>query len=474
MRGVPFVILYLLGSLVSKAVAQGVDSLKVFTIDEYMMQIAVHHPVAKGANQLSEQARQEITLARGSFDPVAASKFYKKEFKGKDYYTLWDNVLKVPLWIGELKAGYERNVGANVNAENITPSEGLNYVGISVPIVQGLLIDERRATLQLARQAQELQEAERAKIINKLLFDAAKAYWDWAYSYRRWQQLQESYQLAVVRWQGIKERVEQGDLAAIDAVEAETEALNRLALLKQAQVESKNAALMASNFMWGENNTPLEIPESVRPSLEGTQIEPVTSEELQQLVASAQENHPDIAKLQVKLRQLDIERRFSQNKLLPKLNLEYNLIGPRGTIGGRWLEDTYMTNNYKMGASFSFPLFLREERAKLQITRLKINATNFQISQTSRENQNQLQAAYNERQQLEEQIVLQEQIIANASRLLAGELQRFEIGESSVFLVNTREATLLNQQIKLYELRAKYGKAKYQLQWAAGNLAPER
>ncbi|KAA3437743.1 TolC family protein [Rufibacter hautae] len=447
------------------------DTTAVFTIQDLMGQMVVHHPVARQAQQLSEQALQEIRMARGAFDPVLASKYYNKELGGKNYFTLWDNVLKVPLWVGELKAGYERNSGVNVNGENITPPQGLNYVGISVPLGQGLLIDERRATLLQAKQAQELAEADRVKNINKLLFEAAKAYWDWAYAYQRWQLLAQGYQLAQVRLQAVKERVKQGDLAAIDSVEAKIEVQNRLALLGQARVESQNAALMVTNFLWGENNTPLEIPSGVVPSLKGTAIEPISPGELTDMLTNAQERHPEVTKLLVKLRQLEVERRFSQNKLLPKLNLEYNLIGSGGSLGSQWLEGSYASNNFKLGASFSVPILLRQERGKLQVTRLKINAAHLQLKQTSRENQNQVQAAYNERQLLEEQIVLQEQIIANNTLLRNGEQQRFENGESSLFLINTREMNLLTQQIKLLELKSKYGKAKYYLQWAAGNLA---
>ncbi|WP_181309033.1 TolC family protein [Rufibacter sp. XAAS-G3-1] len=451
--------------------AQANDTTSVFTIDDMMGQIAVHHPVARQAHQLSEQVRQEIRMARGAFDPVLASKYYNKELSGKHYYTLWDNVLKVPLWVGDLKAGYERNRGANVNGENITPSQGLNYVGISVPLGQGLLIDERRATLLQARQAQELAEAERAKLINKLIFEAAKVYWDWSYAYHRVVLLEQGYQLAQVRAEAVKERVRQGDLAAIDSVEAQMEVQNRLAMLNLVRVESQNAALLVSNFLWGEDNTPLEIPKGVSPSLYGTDLQPLSSNELSALLTNAQERHPDIAKLNVKLRQLEVDRRFTQNKLLPKLNLEYNIIGYGGSMGARWMEGSYPTENYKMGASFSMPIFLRQERGKLQLTRLKISATHFELQQTSRENLNLVQAAFNERQMLEDQIALQERIIANTALMRNGEQQRFESGESSLFLLNTREMNLLNQQVKLYELKTKYGKAKYYLQWASGNLA---
>ncbi|WP_345169107.1 TolC family protein [Nibribacter koreensis] len=446
------------------------DSTAVFTIQDLINQMALHHPVARQANQLSEQARQELRMARGVFDPVAASKFYQKELGGKNYYTLWDNVLKVPLWIGEVKAGYERNQGANVNPENVTSSQGLQYVGLSVPIGQGLLIDERRATLQQAKQALALAEADRVKNINKLLLEATKAYWDWANAYHRGQLLAQGLQLANVRLQAVKERVKEGDLAAIDSVEAQIEVQNRQALLAQAQLESQNAALLVSNYLWGENNTPLELPAQVTPSLQGTELEPLAAQDVAVLLDQARERHPEVMKLQIKLRQLDIERRFTQNKLLPKLNLEYNVIGTGGTAGEQWLQERYLSDNYKLGASFSVPLFLRQERGKLQITRLKINATQLELAQTTRESLNLVQASYNERKQLEEQIQLQEQIIRNSELLQRGEQERFENGESSLFLVNTREANLLSQQIKLYELKTKYAKAKYYLQWAAGDL----
>ncbi|WP_210487480.1 TolC family protein [Rufibacter aurantiacus] len=455
----------------SHAAAQEADSTAVFTIRDLMEQLVVHHPVARQAQQLTEQARQEVRMARGVFDPVLASKYYNKELSGKNYFTLWDNVLKVPLWVGELKAGYERNSGVNVNGENITPPSGLSYFGVSMPLGQGLLIDERRATLLQARQAQDLAEADRVKMINKLLLEAAKAYWDWAATYERWQLLEQGFQLAQVRFQAVKERVIQGDLAAIDSVEAKIEVQNRLALLQQARTEYQNAALVVSNFLWGENATPLEIPENIRPSLLGTETEPLTSDALSELLATAREQHPEVQKLEIKTRQLEVERRFTQNKLLPKLNLEYNLIGPGNSLSGQWLEGGYASNNFKVGASFSVPIFLRQERGKLQVTRLKLNATHLELQQTTRENLNLVQAAYNERQMLEDQITLQEQIIANSTLMRNGEQQRFENGESSLFLINTRESNLINQQIKLYELKAKYGKAKYYLQWAAGSLS---
>ena len=76
-------------------------------------------------------------------------------------------------------------------------------------------------------------------------------------------------------------------------------------------------------------------------------------------------------------------------------------------------------------------------------------------------------------QALEEQIRLQEQMVENAETLRNGEVVRFENGESSLFLVNAREVKLMESQLKLYALRAKYAKAKTMLYWSAGEIPVE-
>jgi outer membrane protein TolC len=117
------------------------------------------------------------------------------------------------------------------------------------------------------------------------------------------------------------------------------------------------------------------------------------------------------------------------------------------------------------------PLFLREERGKLQLTKAKQQANSLELVQTAREVENNLLAAYNEWQSLEEQIRFQEQMVANANTLRNGEVTRFQNGESSLFLVNSREMKLVEAQVKLYSLITKYAKAKTLLYWSAGQIA---
>jgi outer membrane protein TolC len=66
----------------------------------------------------------------------------------------------------------------------------------------------------------------------------------------------------------------------------------------------------------------------------------------------------------------------------------------------------------------------------------------------------------NEWQALVGQLRMQAQAVENYQRLRDGEQIRFENGESTVFLLNSREASLVNARLKLAELQAKYGQVQ--------------
>lgn len=467
-------LLLCLTGIARPGVAQKTDSVQVLTMHALYEQVLAHHPLAAQAALLARQADQELRMARGGFDPVIDSKYGEKQFSDKEYYTYWNNSLRVPLWFGpELLAGYERNSGPYLNPEKYTPSNGLSYAGIAVPLGQGLFMDERRAMVRQAQLLPQMAEADRLKLVNKLLLDVAKDYWDWLYYYHEVQVYREALELAEVRTRAVNERARQGDLAAIDTVEARTEALNRRVLLSAALQEYNNSKLRVEMHLWDEGNKPLGLAANAIPSAEGTERDPLSPEDLQELVALAKVNHPDIVKLDLKGQQLEVERRFAADKLKPKLNVEYNLLQSDFFMNGEAFRAPYMRNNYKVGISFSQPLFLRQERGKLQLTKIKQQEVDFQQSFALRAIENAVQTVYNEWLALEEQLALQEQMVANARILQEGEVVKFQSGESSLFLINAREQKLLESRIKLYDLRSKYAKTKAQLYWSAGNMQRE-
>ena len=453
------------------------DTGQAVTLADLLAYVLLRHPVARQAGLLPARAAQEVRFARGQFDPAFASKYAGKTLGGTAYFHDWDTQLRVPLWFGaDVKAGFERGTGAFVNPENYTAPAGLSYVGVSVPLVQGLLLDERRAAVRQAQALQGLAEAERRGALNKLLLQAAKDYWEWTLSYQRQELLRQNAELAAVRLGAIRERVRQGDLAAIDSIEALMELQNRQAQLVQARVQWQNATLQLSNYLWDEQQQPRELPAATvrpQPLPSPADWQPLPPDSLAALAEQARKLHPELQKSRAKLAQLGVESRLLRNKLLPKLTLDYNLLQagpPFGAETGLALNSAYLQNNYKLGLSFAYPLLLRQERSKLQINALKRRDTELELQQDAREVQTTVRTVANDWEALRAQLRIQEQVGQNAERLRQGEQTRFESGESSVFLLNAREAALVSARLKLAELQAKYAQNQATLRWAAGGV----
>lgn len=71
--------------------------------------------------------------------------------------------------------------------------------------------------------------------MNQLNLDATDMYWRWALAFENLKVLQEGVELASSRFNYVKSSFEQGDLAAIDTVEAFSQLLNRQYRLQSAE-----------------------------------------------------------------------------------------------------------------------------------------------------------------------------------------------------------------------------------------------
>ncbi len=450
------------------------DSTRILTQAVYFQWIQAHHPLVRQANLLTAAASANLLMARGGFDPKITSDVSQKSFDGKNYYTLTESGFKIPTWYGlEVKGLFHTASGININPENTIPAAGQAVLGVKATLGQGLFIDERRATLQKARLLKNANEAARVNAINDVLLDAAIAYWDWAKAYGEWLAIGQALVFSQQRLEGIVQGYLQGDRPAIDTLEAFLQVQTWTFERNEAWLNYRNAGARLSNFLWYEADTPLEIVESVRPPLPDTtaHLQPLPG--MEDFVQAAQTQHPQLQTYQFKLAQLNIDRRLALEGLKPKLDIEYNLLGDGLRFGagndGNGLENL-LFQNFKWGLSFNFPLFLRKERGKLELTRLYIADTDLAVQQKRLEIANKVREAYREWENTQQQIALYETIAVNYRRLLEAENERFRLGESSIFLINAREQKLIEAQLKLVSLRADFQKSRIKTSWAAGRV----
>jgi len=441
-------------------IAQNIES--TLSFEEYINLVKTEHPITKQANLKIDEGNAYLTKARGGFDPKLEGNFDTKEFKDKQYYDQLNAKLKLPTWYGiELQAGFEENSGVFLNPENSVPNNGLYNAGISASLGQGLFINKRMADLKKAKAYQNQTIAERELLVNNIIFNASLAYFNWEQAYQNLKVYESFLKNASFRFNGIKKQVVFGEKAPIDSLEALIIVDNRKLQFEQAKIDFNTSTLEVSNYLW-LNNTPVEIKEQINP------IEVNENSFNQVLINNTEfdlENHPKIKALNFKTEALEIDQKLKANKLLPKIDVTYNFITQQADQA-----NSFMTDNYKAKIGVAFPLFLRKERGDLQLAKIKLDAIRFDTESTRLGIENKIKSLNFEVDNYKNQLTLIENIAKNYQTLLSAEERKFNLGESAIFLVNSREKSLIDAKIKVNSIKNKYLTTKAKLYNSLGSI----
>lgn len=434
-------------------------------LEEFIRIVRLYHPVAKQAALDVEIAKADVTSARGLFDPRFENSISRKEFDGLLYYDHQVTELKLPTWYGvEVVAGIESLSGNRTSTPDT--KSNTSYLGFSVPVAKGLLMDGRRAALQQAKIFKSLSLQEQRAVINNLLFDATKAYWNW------WQQVQvqrlfqQAIQNAEQRFRLVKAAFQIGERPAIDTVEALAQLQSFQLRSSEIQLEAANAQLDVNVFLWQANGTAYNLPLTVAPQSNMTPVS--ESLRLERLLQEVQA-HPELQQYPLKLEALQVDKRLKFQSLLPSVYLKYNQLNKSHSLQKSFSEP-WLENNYRYGVAVAVPLRFSEGRGEYRKAKLKIEQTKLERANKQLSLETKLRQYFNEWMQLQEQIALQQKAVQSYARLQQGEELKLANGESSMFLVNAREIKTLESRQKLLELQSKEQKAAAASLWLAGSL----
>lgn len=412
------------------------------SFNEYIGYVKKYHPVVKQANLKVSSAQAELMEARGAFDPKIEVDYDKKEFKGTQYYSLLNSSFKIPTWYGiEIKAGFDNSEGIYVNPQNVTPNSGLTSLGINIPLSQGLFINKRMADLRAAKIQLQLGDAERKLQAATAIYDASVAYFNWKKSYDEVELYRTYYNFANVRYDGITKLIQAGDKPAIDSIEAGIIVKNRGLTLEEAQLKLAKAQLEISNYLW-INDVPVQLADNIIPEkeTESTVAQTLGIKDLPAEIPPI-ENHPKIVALESKRDIIDIERRFKANLLLPRLDISYNYLSEPSYF------DNYRFEDYKIGLNFSFPLFLRKERGGLKLAKLKLQDVQLELDLERVQLKYKIEAQQAEILSLSKQKDIIDDLVNDYNKMLESEERLFSFGESSIFLINSRENSVVGAKL---------------------------
>jgi hypothetical protein len=422
------------------------------TLTEYLNWVLQEHPLAEKARLNPQMRNAQYLQVKGLFDPVLESKFKNKFFKGTEYYSTSETSLSynTPYAIG-LVGHFDVNSGAYVNPADYTSNSGLLALGVSVPLLKGLVIDERRMAKKRAEVMLEAGNLEQQLAINELLGQSVQLYSDWYFAVRKNNIIDSLVSTSERRFFAVRSRYLGGDRSAIDTLEAYVQNQNRLLQFQESKLEviKSRIALVAFLESRDENRVAI-LNETISPS-SNFKNELAPFRQGTYLFAQL-DAHPELALYTNKGESLRIEEKWKVEKLKPKLNVEYHFLNKDFSEG---LPSYFSTNNYKWGAEFSMPLFLREARGDLKVQRIKIEENNLNIEWKRNQLEQKtlaLEVAYTN--------TLSQQELADSNaklyeRLLQAENTKLFNGESSLFLVNQRENSYFENAIKALELDRK-------------------
>ena len=445
------------------------QQVKTLSAEEVLLIVKQYHPIAQQAKINIQKRNTEVLIARSAFDPILQHKIANKTFNGENYYQYANPNISIPTLFGvELVAGLE-----NLSGNRYDPAETIgqsNYAGITVPLLKNVIIDKRRATLQKAKLYSSMAEVEQQVMINNLLMDAMDDYWQWVKAYQSYVIISNNVSINEDRVELIRKSFINGERPAIDTVEALTQLQAFQFQKNESWLAFLNAGLLLSVHLWQENNTPYLLSEQVLPPEDWDNENNIQQFNIQLpfLIDQAEKFHPELQIYSTKLDLLNIDKKLQFQELLPKVDFSYNVLGKGYQLFNK--TTTMLENNYQYGLKMEVPLRLSAGRGLYKQAKLNIQDTRYAQSYKKQQITLKVKSYYNQYINFKNQIALQSVNYDLYKKLVVAEETRIRNGESSLFLINSRENKALEVYQKLIELKAMYFKTIYALQWSAGLL----
>lgn len=425
------------------------------------------NPLSKRAANEAKYGEYLLKASRGNYDPVFNGSYDQKQFSGTNYFSTLSSEIKQPVFTNQyLKLGYDYGTGLNINPELKTPGTGLPYLGFEVGVLQGLVIDKRRADVLKSKAYLNYYTAEQKIQLNDLLFEGSLQYFEWLYSAKQIALNTYFLNAAKQRLEGIQALAEIGERASVDTVEAAILYQTRLLDLQNALMDGQKNTNGLSVFIW-QNDLPLGVGITYQ-STDSLDVyyNKATSALLEHLAQNEIQN-PIISKYNAYQKVLDTELRLKKEMIKPILNVKYNFLAKNSSA----INSMFSDNNYKWGVNMSFPLLLRNPTNEYKMAKINSENNTLELSNKTNELNFKVNALKQNISILAQQLLNAEQSVKYSKLLLEAERLKFQNGESSVFMINNRENKVLDTELKLAEYKLKFIKTVLQVIYLNGNLS---
>jgi outer membrane protein TolC len=200
---------------------------------------------------------------------------------------------------------------------------------VTQPLFRGRTFDQERRQIEIARRATDLTDAQLAQVVTEQLTLVEEAYWNLVFAARNLEVQAQALAQARGQVTSNERQAQEGTLAPIDVVEAETQVANfrqNVASAQQALTEAENRlkSLMLAGRdaeLWNQALVPAEAADRPAPQVS-----------LEEAVAAAMRRRPELRALETARAQNAIDQRFFREQAKPQVDLvgSYTLQGLAG------------------------------------------------------------------------------------------------------------------------------------------------
>ncbi|MEL6866698.1 MAG: TolC family protein [Bacteroidota bacterium] len=442
----------------------GQDDGAIFSYEELLKNVLTHHPIAEQAFLQELRADVRWLGAKGGFDPVVDAGWAQKNFDDLLYYRQYQGSITVPTPLGiDLVGGYENTEGTFLNPENKTDRFGLWNVGIEANLLQGLFVNERNTAIRQAQIFQNSAINQQRLMLNKLLYSAASAYFQWQQSFYAQQVLENNIRTAQTYFNSTRASYLGGEKTAMDTLEALIILQDAEVLLQANSANLNKAKQQLENYLWFDG-APVGLTSGTQPQ---DYLDAIFSNNVLPPDSLMLNSNPMILETRYKQQELEVEQRLKREKLKPKLKVKYH---PLIATSDNDISPNLSSSNYEWGFDFSVPIFQRKARADVQEGKIKLIEVGLDLENKRNELLNKIQNSQQQQDILQDQLALQQQNISGYQLLLEGENEKFRFGESSVFLLNKRQEKFIFGQLKLIALFVKLTQERLNYRYLTNNL----
>jgi HAE1 family hydrophobic/amphiphilic exporter-1 len=519
----------------------GIETQKEITLEQVLAMALANNKDIESSRIDQLESDYTLTAAKGAYDPILnVNSYWEQQITpiasalggsstGSLLNKTWlsDPGITQPLpWYGgtvktDLSSAdaYSNNTFLSLNPQYET---SLNF-SYTQPLWRNLLYDSNRHQIDVARKNRSLTDEQFRQRVMTIVQQAEQGYWELAYAYNNLQVQLEAVRIGIQQDESNRRQEEQGLLAPIDVVAAQTQLANFEvgAYAAQSALTGAENALKElilpdrSDLLWSTALSPV-TPADVKP--------PITP--LSDAIAQAMANRPEIAELKINGEINEKDVRYYREQTKPQINLtaQYSRAGLAGVVlppgpnpftaafgplttqinelsaleglpplsgiaFGSGTVPPVLVGNYGKSLSaiaggnfpttevqlnISLPIRNRTADANLGKSLAETRRIRNQIQQTEQNIQSDVRTGMENVQMAQLRLQAAQVAQESAEEQYQSEQRQFRAGTSTLFLVQQRQATMIAARSQERRSEADMSEAIAAFQLATGTILAER